>query len=355
MEEKIAASITDKLKLRFSEKLNRELDKKKKLNPEAWQHYLKGRFLSYGSTQEEVEKAVEHFREATRIERGFALGYAGIADALYIQAFFSTTPPAVIIGEARTAANSAIALDPHLAEAHTALGAIRFYFDFDLKGAEASFKKALEINPSDAVTYVRYANLLMADTRMEEALAMANKALELDPVSTGALHALGITQFLKANYEASMITFEKAIELHPHWIWGYVKGGRAAVRSGKKKQALEWAAKAEQLTNDWGSARLQAWLADIHRQAGKDDLLVRCHQRLKEAVENKTIKDPVALVEYYFLMNDIENTLVWMRKTVDSRSPGAVTLKMYRVVKPEISALTQHPEYQAMLAELGLE
>ena len=87
----------------------------------AYDAYLRGRFLAQGSTADEINVGLTYLREATRLDPSFALAYAGIADAMIVKAFFSTSPPAEIVGEARTSAQSAIALNPNLAEAYSCL------------------------------------------------------------------------------------------------------------------------------------------------------------------------------------------------------------------------------------------
>jgi TolB-like protein len=109
------------------------------VNPTAYRHFLQGRFLAQGSTADEIDRGLTHLREATRLDPSFARAYAAIADAMIVKAFFSAARPAEIVGEARTAAQSAIALSPDLAEAHAALASIRMFFDFDWRGAEEAF------------------------------------------------------------------------------------------------------------------------------------------------------------------------------------------------------------------------
>ena len=111
------------------------VQKNKVVNPEAYAEYLKGRYLSYGSTPEESEKALSHFREAIRIDPKYAVAYAAIANEKIVQGLFSTAPKIEIVNEARTAIEAAKALDPGLADIYTSEGAIKFYYDWDWKGA----------------------------------------------------------------------------------------------------------------------------------------------------------------------------------------------------------------------------
>ena len=172
------------------------------VDPAAYSEFLRGRHLSYGSTSEEAEKALEHFREAIRIDPQFAPAYAAIANEKIVQALFSTATRSEIFDEARTAVQSAIAIDPNLADAYRSDGAIKFYGDWDFKGAEASYRKALELNPNDANNYIRYSAMLVAVGKFDKAIELADKAVLLDPVSISSLHNLGCVNLIAGRSSA---------------------------------------------------------------------------------------------------------------------------------------------------------
>ena len=140
LEDMIVSDILTELRQELPERQRRDASN---LDPMAYRHYLQGRFLSHGSTADEIDLGLSHLREATRLAPGYAPAYAAIANALIVKAFFSTSPTNEIIGEARTAAQSAIALDPRLADAHAALASIRMFFDFDWERSEESFRAAI--------------------------------------------------------------------------------------------------------------------------------------------------------------------------------------------------------------------
>src|SRR5687768_5299967 len=127
------------------------------------------------------------------------------------------------VNEARTAIEAAKALDPNLPEIYTSEGALKFYYDWDWKGAVESYKKALELDPGNATIYIRYSSTLAAVGRYKEALPLADKAAELDPVSISSLHNLGWTNLIASNFQKSADAFQKALDLHPNWVWGYIK------------------------------------------------------------------------------------------------------------------------------------
>ncbi|MCW3119069.1 MAG: hypothetical protein JWM28_3151 [Chitinophagaceae bacterium] len=134
VEDSIITSLINPLRITLLDK-SKGIQQNKPVNPQAYAEYLKGRYLSYGSTAEESEKALSHFREAIRIDPKYAAAYAAIANDKIVQSLFSTASQKEIINEARTAIEAAKALDPNLPEIYTSEGALKFYYDWDWKGA----------------------------------------------------------------------------------------------------------------------------------------------------------------------------------------------------------------------------
>ena len=235
------------------------------------QNILKGRYLSYGSTPEESEKALSHFREAIRIDPKYAAAYAAIANEKIVQGLFSTASKKEIVNEARTAIEAAKALDPGLADIYTSEGALKFYYDWDWEGAIASYKKALELDPGNATIYIRYSTTLADLGRYKEAVPLADKAVELDPVSISSLHNLGWVNLLAGNYKKSTEAFGKALELHPNWVWGYIKKSFGHIFMKEYDKALSLAESGEKLLKDgWGSELLQVNLPSFIKNVIKN-------------------------------------------------------------------------------------
>jgi len=190
LEDSLVNLLLDPLRLQLQQTGDRSISPVD-VDPAAYAEYMRGRYLSYGSTTEEAERSLDHFREAIRIEPNYAQAYAAIAYEKIVQALFSTATREEIFNEARIAVQSAIGIDPNLAEAYRSDGAIKFYGDWDFDGADQSYKKALELNPNDASNYIRYSATLVAIGNFDKAIQLANKAVELDPVSISSLHNLG--------------------------------------------------------------------------------------------------------------------------------------------------------------------
>jgi class 3 adenylate cyclase/TolB-like protein/Tfp pilus assembly protein PilF len=328
IEDSIISSLMNTLGITLLDK-SKGIQISKPVKPQAYAEYLKGRYLSYGSTPEESEQALSHFREAIRIDPKYAAAYAAIANEKIVQSLFSTASQKEIINEARTAIEAAKALDPNLAEIYTSEGALKFYYDWDWKGAVESYKKALELDPGNATIYIRYSSTLADVGRYKEALPLADKAVELDPVSISSLHNLGWTNLIASNFQKSADAFQKALDLHPTWVWGYIKQAYAFIFLNQYDKALANAAKAEKLFKDgWGSELLQVTLVYIYskcNQKEKADAIV--NRFLKYASTNK-IEDPWDLSYIYYLQGDYQKANEWEEKAIAERSPDAYLLNI---------------------------
>ena len=328
VEDSIITSLINPLRITLLDK-SKGIQQNKPVNPQAYAEYLKGRYLSYGSTPEESEKALAHFREAIRIDPKYAAAYAAIANEKIVQSLFSTASQKEIINEARTAIEAAKALDPKLPEIYTSEGALKFYYDWDWKGAVESYKKALELDPGNATIYIRYSSTLADVGRYKEALPLADRAVELDPVSISSLHNLGWTNLVASNFQKSADAFQKALDLHPTWVWGYIKQAYAYIFLNQYDKALANAAKAEKLFKDgWGSELLQVTLVFIYSKCNQKEKAAAVMNRFFKYSSTNKIEDPWDLSYIFYLRGDYQKANEWEEKAIAERSPDAYLLNI---------------------------
>src|SRR5262249_45251763 len=146
--------------------------------------YLKGRFFMAKRTGDDLERAVEYFNQAIAKDPGYARAYAGLSDSYALLPEYTSAVGEDVFPKARAAAEKAIAIDPNLAEAHSALGLLLQTVDIDLKGAKREFERAIELNPNFAQAhYFLGCVVLPALGQFDPAIAEMKRALELDPFS----------------------------------------------------------------------------------------------------------------------------------------------------------------------------
>jgi len=341
LEENIVTSLLNTLPSSIKRK-DSKYQNDKATNPKVKSHYMKGRALSYGSTKEEAEKALEHFRKAIEIDPNFTPAYVAIANEKIIQAMFSTATREEIFNEARTAVQTALAFDPNSSEAYYIDGAIKFYGDFDWDGAEKSYKKSLDINPYNANAYIRYSAFLGAMKRHKESIIMADKAIVLDPISISSLHNLGWVHLLAENFKEAEDAFSEALALHPNWIWGYVKRGYARMFQNKCELAESDAIKARELLGDWGSELIECTFIFNYGNCGNEQKKKELIKKFFEHVNADNYHDPYAVFIAYYLNGEMETAIEWAERSIIEKEPSSYLLNIDIFYKND---LLKHPRF----------
>ena len=208
----IARQIVDTLKIKVSGD-EKGLAKNYTESSEAYQLYLRGRFYWNKRNPENLKRAIEYFDQAIEKDPGFALAFAGLADAYVVPA--TGLPPREAMPKAKQAALRALELDESLAEAHTSLGRVLQVYDWDWAGAEKEFKRAIELNPRYAVARQWYGGYYDRLGRSTEAVFERKVALELDPLSLIINFELGTSYYYSREYDKAIEQFKKTLELDP--------------------------------------------------------------------------------------------------------------------------------------------
>jgi serine/threonine protein kinase/Tfp pilus assembly protein PilF len=179
-QEEIPKEISEKLRVKLTGEEKQRLTKRYTENAEAYQLYLQGLYYFYKATYEATLKARDYFQQAIDKDPGYAQAYAGLAGT-YV--YISGLPPREAMPKAKAAAQKALELDDHLAEAHIAMGWVSAWYDWDWAAAGKHFERAIALNPAYPLAHFEYANYLSALGRLDEALAERKRTLDLDPVS----------------------------------------------------------------------------------------------------------------------------------------------------------------------------
>ncbi|HYY72306.1 MAG TPA: tetratricopeptide repeat protein [Candidatus Bathyarchaeia archaeon] len=174
------------------------------LNPEAYELYLKGRYARDEGSQDGLKLAFEYFRQVLEKDPGYAPAYAGLADSYARLPFYSETRPEEAFPKAKAAAVKALQLDPTLAEAHASMAYVKTYYDWDWAGAEAEFRRGLELNPNNADVHHSYSRFLASLGRIAEARGELKRAQELDPLSLLIQANAGVISYFGREYDQAI-------------------------------------------------------------------------------------------------------------------------------------------------------
>ncbi|HYN83319.1 MAG TPA: protein kinase [Gemmatimonadaceae bacterium] len=188
---------------------------------EAYDLYLLGRHHWYKRTNESMRRALELFQEAAAADPLYAPAYSGIADASALLASWQFATAKEMYPQAVKAAQRALELDPSLADAHASLGFVKLNWDRDWEGALHEFQRAIALNPSHEAAHRWLSAFLAGIGRDYEAMPIALRAVELDPISVLPRMNLGIVHWFAWRFEAAEVEFRGVIEKDPGFVRGY--------------------------------------------------------------------------------------------------------------------------------------
>lgn len=210
------------------------------VHPEAYEAYLKGRYMIERRTQESLQGGLAHFESAVRHDPTFALVHVGIADAHNLMGFYGILAPRQAFPRAQAAARRALEIDSASAEALTSLAYATLYHDWDLNEARRQFRRAIELHPKYSTAHLWYANLLFLNENdgYEASLAEFKIAHALDPLSMPANTAFGWVAYYYRRYEEARALLTKAIGLMPDFVMAHYWLGLTEVRLGLHREAI---------------------------------------------------------------------------------------------------------------------
>ncbi len=239
----IAKRIGRALKIRLARREEREVDGSSAAVGNAYDLYLQGRFQWNLRTESGLRRSIELFTDATERDRTFALAYCGIADAWAQIGWLEYSAPTEAFPRAREAAEKALSIDDHLAEAHASLGFVRFLYERDWGAAEKELQRAIALNPGYPTGHQFYADYLKAMGRFDEAIAEMRKALELDPVSMAVNTGFGHVLYLARNFDGAIEQYPQSTRDRPgvrastSLVWTSLSSERTVRRGDRRGTA----------------------------------------------------------------------------------------------------------------------
>jgi eukaryotic-like serine/threonine-protein kinase len=344
MQMEISQQIADKLKVRLTNADQQQLVKDAKVNPEAYELLLKGRFYYSKGSQEDLSKAVEYYTQAIAIDNKYALAYAQLADAYRGQAGSSYIDPSVVTPKAEAAVRKALELDEGLAEAHSAMAAIKLDA-WDWTGAEQDFRRALELNPNLSKVHSSYGSFLTRMGRHEQAIAENRRARELDPLSPRSNLNLGYGLYFARRYGEAIAQLQKTAEMdrndaNPHYVLGYTYNA-----VGKYNDAIVEFQETMRLAG--ADTSTQCYLGYSFAKAGKR---AEAEALQKQLETTKEYVSPAELAILYLGLGDRERALSALE-----RSYAAHDLQLqYLVADPHYDTLRSEPRFQELVRKVGL-
>ena len=350
IQEHIATKISDRLQLRLSDPQRKRLAKRHTTDEEAYLNYLRGRFHWNKRSSEGLSLSIKFFEEAIARDPGYALAYAGLADAYVVLGHQHLMVTSDAYVRAKAAATKALEIDDMLAEAYTTLGFIKGAYEFDWAGSEKAFKRALRLNPGYATAHQWYSSILRATGKTEEALAQAFEAFHLDPLSTSINLNVAAALYCARRFDEAIDKYKRIAAVDPGFFW--MRYGLALVYRivGRNDDAIRELEQALSVTTDAGTrAVVTADLAYSYGLSGSIEQAEQMIQRVSEFGQTNYIS-PCDVAVSHLGLGDKDKVFWWLEKAYAERDEGLMWLK----IDPIYDDLRNDPRFADLLRRVNL-
>jgi eukaryotic-like serine/threonine-protein kinase len=343
VQEEIAKEISERLRLRLTGEEQKRLTMRYTENVEAYQAYLRGRYQLYRYTAEGMRRGIEFLNRAIELEPKYAQAYAGLAEA-YVMYAGDIVASSEALPRARTAAAKALEIDDTLAEAHNAMGMVKYNLEWDWTGAEREFRRAGQLNPNYATAHDWYGSFLALMGRTEEAVRELKRAVELDPLTTGFLTDLGDAYRFGRRPDEAILQHQNTIKLEPNFWPAYLLLAAAYRDKGDFPAALAALQKGRALEDD---IQILAIEADVLARSGQSQ---RARALLREVAE-RSKKTPLAAVFTAIVLGDLgdkDEAFEWLEKGFQERA-----FMPFLKSDPGFDSLRSDPRFTDILRRMG--
>jgi len=307
----------------------------------AYELYLRGRYCVDRFTRDDAAAGIEFYRQAVTLDPEFALAWAWLARAYADQAAYAWAPAAEAFERARDAAEQSLQLNPDLAEGHAVLGLCRLANDGNWRGAEASFRRALELAPGNALVLRHAAMIAACLGRDDESIALLQRAVTLDPLSVPALRLLGQRCLYAGLLADAEIALQKVFELNPRGGFTNYWLGMNHLANGRHAEALSMF-----------KQEVNAVFLLLGLSVGEHALGHRpeAEAALRELIAGHSDSAAFQIAGAYAFSGDADRAFEWLKRAERQRDPGLVELKAEILLRNVYG----DPRWPALLERMGL-
>ncbi|MGH9883093.1 MAG: tetratricopeptide repeat protein, partial [Pyrinomonadaceae bacterium] len=334
VQEEISRKISEKLRLRLTGADQERLSKRYTEDTGAYEAYLKGRFFWNKRDESGLRNGIRYFREAEEKDPNYALAYSGLADSYALLCDIGVVPPVGEMPKAKAAAQRAVDIDPTLAEGYTSRAFVKLSYDWDWLGAEADFKKALELNPKYPTAHQWYASYLVQMGKFDRARQEIEQAQQLDPLSPIISSNAGFYSYLQHGYDEAIQQYQKTLEIDPQFWVAHHYLGLAYAKKGMHREAVD---ELRLLLDSPGSGPLRersvekdpevaASLGFVYAQAGQQAQAQAILERLKKLSEQRYVS-PLYLAIISAGLKDNNQAVDHLSSAFANRHPGLVLIR----------------------------
>ncbi|HEY2388453.1 MAG TPA: adenylate/guanylate cyclase domain-containing protein [Candidatus Binatia bacterium] len=311
---------------------------------DAYQLYLKGRHAA--ATYAEPVIAMRYLRQAIARDPGYALAYNGLA-YYYVSGIDGLVEGSEGLPRAREAAEKALQLEPSLAEPHTWLGVVHWWYDRDDIAARRELETATAMQPDLASTHELYGWYLVAVGKVDAGLAESRRAVELDPLSSEANTYLGVNLYLARHYDEAIKQLRIAIDTDPDYVYAHLFLGRVYARTGRLSEAVAELRTAMQLAP---LPEQESALGRAYADAGDRSKATEVLDHLREQMHDMFVS-AAFLATVHIGLGQVDEAFAALEKAAAQHSYYAAWWK----VDPDLDPLRSDPRFTVLLKKVGID
>jgi tetratricopeptide (TPR) repeat protein len=346
LQNNVARAIAEQIQVTLNRGEEAALENSKKVNPEAYDAYLRGRYFWNKRTGEGLKRAVDYFDRAITADPGYAKAYSGLADSYALMGDweYGLMSPRDAFPRAKAAATKALALDEKLSEAHTSLAFILDLYDWSWASAEKEYKRALALNPGYATAHHWYAWHLMVMGRYGEGIAELKKAESLDPLSLIISADLADALCIARRYDESIEQSHKTIAMDPYFAVAHYQLGQALEQGKKHDEAIAEFRRAIELSG--GNTTFESNLANAYAVSGRKREAMKAVKDL-ESRQGQDSSNAANIASIYVGLGDNSSAMIWLDKAYQARFNPSILLR------PAFDPLRSDRRFQDLLRRIG--
>jgi serine/threonine-protein kinase len=312
-------------------------------NVAAYNALLQGNFYNERLTAADTRKAIGYYEEAIRLDPGYALAYARLASAAETLAndYGTSATKQETIAKARAAAGTALRLDPNLADAHWAKGWILEDIAFNFTGAEAEYRRALELAPQNPRVMQALATLMSELGRFDEAVALTQRAIALDPLGSAAHYDLALYLIALDHYDEAEAALRKTIALQPQAAGSYTWLAIIQILRSQPGAAVELA---KQETDPFWRTYALALAYFAHGDR------VEADAELKKLIDQDADTSGSQIAQVYALRKEPEKMFEWLDHAWSTHDAGVVEM----LADPFLRFYKDDPRFIAFAQKIGV-
>jgi len=341
VEDDVAKAVARQIQIRLTSQQQVESARSRQVNPEAFDAYMQGYYYFERDTDKDTDMAAKYYERATQLDPSYALAWVGLSRARNSQANLSLIPAEEGHRLAREAVEQALALNPNLAEAHAQMGRIKQQLDFDRAGADASFRRAIALEPGNPENARAAAFSAATLGRFDEALQLNRRAVDLDPLNADSWERLAETEFFMGQLDQAAADFKKALELNPDVVAAHTVLSQIYVMQERPHDALP---EIELVRYD----PIRAFLYPIAYYAlGRKK---ESDAALSELITKYDAGAAYQIAEVYAFRNQSDEAFEWLERAYAQHDSGLIGTK----VDPLLKSLHNDSRFAAFLKKLNL-